>query len=248
MFIVEDNINVFQSSKLAGYQAGKDIEAKIVSLQSQQPFVRVVFAAAPSQDYMLEYLRNSTKIDWSKIVAFNMDEYIGLNPDSSQLFSTFLKERLFNHVPIKEVNLINPSNGVQEELLRFSTLISAAPIDMVCLGIGQNGHLAFNDPPVADFQDPKVIKEVELDYSCKQQQVIDGCFLNIEQVPATAITLTIPTLLAAKYLFCVVVGAHKSLAVEQTLKGELSTSWPSTILRGHSNCRFYFDKQAYSRV
>jgi glucosamine-6-phosphate deaminase len=248
MFIVENNIKVFQTSKLAGYEAGKDIEDKIVELQKEKDDIRIIFAAAPSQDYMLEYLRNSQKIDWSKVVAFNMDEYIGLDPESPALFSSFLNERLFTKVPFKEVNLIDPSQGVEKEIERISSLITADPIDIVCLGIGQNGHLAFNDPPVADFNDPVVVKEVELDYSCKQQQVIDGCFDRIEDVPKTAITLTIPTLLSAKYLFCVVVGTHKSLAVEQTLKGELSTEWPSTILRNHNGCVFYFDQEAYSRV
>ncbi len=248
MFIVEDNIKVFQTSKLAGYEAGKDIENKIVELQKEKEYIRIIFAAAPSQDYMLKYLRNSQKIDWSRVVAFNMDEYIGLDSQSPALFSSFLNERLFTKVPFKEVNLIDPSRGVEEEIERISSLIDVEPIDIVCLGIGQNGHLAFNDPPVADFNDPAVVKEVELDYSCKEQQVIDGCFSRIEDVPKTAITLTIPTLLSAKYLFCVVLGTHKSRAVEQTLKGKLSTEWPSTILRNHHGCIFYFDQDAYSRV
>ena len=188
------------------------------------------------------------KVSFENVITFNMDEYIGLDSQSPALFSSFLNERLFTKVPFKEVNLIDPSRGVEEEIERISSLIDVEPIDIVCLGIGQNGHLAFNDPPVADFNDPAVVKEVELDYSCKEQQVIDGCFSRIEDVPKTAITLTIPTLLSAKYLFCVVLGTHKSRAVEQTLKGKLSTEWPSTILRNHHGCIFYFDQDAYSRV
>lgn len=248
MYIKEEDIKVFETSKLAGYEAGRDVEKKIVELLNNQEIVRIIFAAAPSQDYMLEYLRNSNKIVWSRVIAFNMDEYIGLDDNAIQLFSSFLNDRLFSRLPFKEVNLINPSNGVALEIDRISSLINERPIDIVCLGIGQNGHLAFNDPPVADFNDTSTIKEVELDYSCREQQVIDECFTSIDKVPTKALTLTIPTLMAAKELFCVVVGSHKSLAVKQTLTGEISTDWPSTILRLHDNCSFYFDELAYSCV
>lgn len=248
MYIKEDNINVYKTSKLAGYEAGKNVEQKILELLENQDVVRMIFAAAPSQDYMLEYLRNSDKIDWSRIIAFNMDEYIGLKHNAPESFATFLNERLFNKLNFKEVNLIDPSKGINEEIHRITQLINANPIDIVCLGIGQNGHLAFNDPPVANFEDPYVIKEVTLDYSCREQQVIDACFPSIDKVPTNAMTLTIPTLMSASYLFCVVVGSHKADAVNQTLNGDISIEWPSTILREHKNCSFYFDELAFKKI
>lgn len=149
------------------------------------------------------------------------------------------------HIPQKH---LNPSGTVDEELARVTALIAEKPIDVVCLGIGQNGHIAFNDPPVADFDDQQVIKEVELDQVCRMQQVIDGCFVDINQVPTHALTLTIPTIMKASSLYCVVVGEHKAEAVKHTLSSEITTLWPSTILREHADCQFFFDEAACPQV
>jgi glucosamine-6-phosphate deaminase len=132
------------------------------------------------------------------------------------------------------------------EIDRYSGLINEAPIDIVCLGIGENGHLAFNDPPVADFNDPETVKVVSLDETCRQQQVNDGCFPSIESVPEQAITLTIPTLLSAQYLFCSVPGPTKKEAVRKTLHDPVSEKCPSTILRTHNHCNLYLDPDSFS--
>lgn len=248
MFLGELNISVSASAKDTGENAGRVIESTLIELQRTKAEIRIIFAAAPSQDYMLDYLAKSTEIDWSKIIAFNMDEYIGLERDSKQLFSNYLEGRLFSKVRPKEKHYIDPSSSIDAEITRVSHLISEKPIDIVCLGIGQNGHLAFNDPPVADFDDQYIIKQVELDDSCRQQQVIDKCFDKIQDVPSHALTLTIPTLMKANKLFCVVVGEHKLEAVQHTLSSEISTLWPSTILRQHPDCQFFFDKKAFGEV
>ncbi len=246
MSVLYDNIHVFLTAKEAGQAAGRAVEEHLVLLQKQKEVVRMVFAAAPSQDYLLDYLSRSKKIVWENVEAFNMDEYIGLPAGSPQLFASYLEDRLFSKVKLRAKYTINAGGDIADEVQRITTMIASAPLDLVCLGIGENGHLAFNDPPVADFDDDQVIKEVELDRVCRQQQVNDGCFAALEDVPATALTLTIPTLLQADALFCVVVGAHKRAAVAQAVHGAISTDWPATILRTHANCNYFFDKDSYA--
>lgn len=242
---LNQNINVFPDKETTGIAAGKAVESCIVELQKTQDTVRMIFAAAPSQDSMLGYLTKSHAIDWNRITAFNMDEYIGLKPHSPELFSAYLEKALFSKVNIKDKNTIQSDTEVSQELKRYAALINEAPIDIVCLGIGENGHIAFNDPPVAEFEDPEVIKVVELDEACRWQQVNDGCFETLGKVPQHAITLTIPTLLKGKNLFCVVLGPTKSTAVKNTLLGPVSTACPASILTQHPNCSYFFDEEAY---
>ncbi|QDO95184.1 glucosamine-6-phosphate deaminase [Formosa sediminum] len=242
------NINIYKDKEATGIAAGQAIEDRIVKLQKTQDIVRIIFAAAPSQDSMLNYLTASTLIDWNRITAFNMDEYIGLPPKSNQLFASYLERNLFSKVEIQEKNLIQANTNISEELIRYSKLVQKETIDIVCLGIGENGHIAFNDPPVADFNDSEIIKVVILDDKCRNQQVNDGCFETIDDVPQKAITLTIPTLLNAKYLYCVVLGINKSDAVKNTITGPITTSCPASILRTHAYCNFYFDQEAYSKI
>ncbi len=242
---LEQQLNVFDSRDQLGQKAAKDIEEKIIELLSNKEEIRIIFAAAPSQNEMLQHLVAKQNIDWDRIVAFHMDEYIGLSSSAPQLFANFLSEKLFNLLPFKKVHLINGNNG-QDECQRYNQLLQEVPIDIVCLGIGENGHIAFNDPPVADFDDPLSIKKVKLDDICRQQQVNDGCFKSIEEVPQFAYTLTIPLLMSGQYLFCVVPGSTKKNAVFQTFnQPQITTQWPSTILRTHPNCQFYFDKNSY---
>lgn len=240
-----EDINVLSTGELTGIAAGKSIEACIEKLQEHKETIRIVFAAAPSQDAMLDYLSKSKTIEWSKIVAFNMDEYIGLLPNAPQSFANYLEENLYSKVRLKEKHVINPGSDIKAELKRYSQLINEAPIDIVCLGIGENGHIAFNDPPVADFDDSQIIKAVHLDKPCRMQQVHDGCFDKLEDVPKKALTLTIPILLSGKYLFCVVLGGNKSEAVKNTFAGKISTDCPASILTTHDNCEFFFDQAAF---
>ena len=244
---IHKNINVFPNKIETGIAAGKAIEKCIVKLQSSKNEIRIIFAAAPSQNLMLNYLTASTLIDWGKIIAFNMDEYIGLKPNSSELFSSYLEENLFSKVDVKQKNTINVHNGVSEEIERYKKLLTEEKIDIVCLGIGENGHIAFNDPPVANFNDPEIIKVVQLDLACRTQQVNDGCFDSLLDVPEKAITLTIPALMNADNLFCVVLGSKKSEAVKNTLSGVISTSCPASILTKHPKCKFYFDEKAFQK-
>lgn len=242
------HIHVYETKKQAWEAAGRDVEKCIIQLQENQEEIRMIFAAAPSQTGMLEYLANSTSIRWEKVIAFHMDEYIGLELNASQLFSKYLEEKLFSKVPLKAIHYIQPKGDLSSEIDRYTALLETGPIDIVCLGIGENGHIAFNDPPVADFQDPLKVKVVSLDEVCRIQQVNDGCFESIDQVPMEALTLTIPALMSGKNLFCVVLGEKKSEAVKNTLTGPLETVCPASILTTHPHCEFYFDLAAISKL
>lgn len=224
-----------------GAAAGADIAVCLRRLLEESGTVRIVFAAAPSQDATLAALATAEGIDWRRITAFHMDEYIGLPAHASQRFAAYLDRQLFDRVRPGTVHRIDTTADANAECIRYGRLVVAAPIDVVCLGIGENGHLAFNDPPDADFSDPEPMRVVTLDRVSRQQQVHDGCFATIDDVPLQAVTLTIPTLLGGRHLFCSVPGETKRTAVERTLRGPISPACPASILRTHADCTLYVD-------
>jgi glucosamine-6-phosphate deaminase len=240
-------VHVSNTRDEMGKTAGKAVEEKILKVLKEKEYVRMVFAAAPSQNEFLQYLRNSRSIPWEKVIAFHMDEYIGLHPENTALFSNFLRRNLFDHLNFKKVFLIDGGNNSPDEIARYSSLLEEAPIDIVCMGIGENGHIAFNDPPVADFNDPKTLKRVELDEACRQQQVNDACFPSIDQVPTHAITITVPALLNVSFISCVVPGKNKKDALAKTLYGPIETQCPASILRIHGDCHLFTDQDAFTQ-
>ncbi len=243
------DVQVYSDRASMGKAAGSDIAAKIVELLGKKDELNIIFAAAPSQNETLAELISHEEIDWSRINAFHMDEYIGLPLDAPQRFGNFLKEAIFGKVPFKSVNYIDSSSSVEAECERYTELLKAHKIDIVVLGIGENGHIAFNDPPVADFNDPKVIKPVELDEICRNQQVNDGCFAKIDDVPHTALTLTIPTLFNADCLFCSVPAKTKAEAVYHTVTDkEISEKCPATVMRRHKSAILYCDADSGAKL
>jgi glucosamine-6-phosphate deaminase len=156
----------------------------------------------------------------------------------------WLRGAVLDRLPFRAVHLIEPDEDAEHAAAEYAALLAEAPIDLVCLGIGQNGHLAFNDPPVADFADPLSVKVVDLDDACRQQQVDDQCFPTFEDVPERAVTVTVPRLLAADRLFCVVPGAAKRTAVERALTAPISTAHPATALRTHPDVTLYLDRES----
>jgi glucosamine-6-phosphate deaminase len=237
-------IKIFNDGRALGKASAMDTAEKIKHLLNEKSEIRMVFAAAPSQNEFLDELIQIKGIKWNRITAFHMDEYIGLEENAGQLFTKYLKDRIFNKVDFKEVNLIEPENNPEEEVKRYETLLKEKPIDIVCMGIGENGHIAFNDPPVADFDDTHLVKIVELDETCRKQQVNDGCFSLMEDVPKRAITLTVPALMAGNYLSIVVPGIRKANAVYNALYNEISTECPASIVRRHGNATMYLDKDS----
>jgi glucosamine-6-phosphate deaminase len=234
-------VNVSDTRLAMGQEAAEWVSLKINELLQTKERVNMIFAAAPSQNEFLAALLTKN-IDWTRINAFHMDEYIGLDADAPQGFGNFLRDRLFGNVPFAMVQYLN-GNAVAPELEceRYTSLLESYPTDICCMGIGENTHLAFNDPHVADFNDPKMVKVVELDMECRQQQVNDGCFSELDDVPHNALTLTIPALFKASYVFCMVPGEKKAPAILYTLSEVISEKYPSTILRNHPNAMLFID-------
>ena len=240
-------VNVYESRTEMGEAAAADIKACILSLLQTKETINMIFAAAPSQNEVLYALATDTEIPWNRVNAFHMDEYIGLSADAPQGFGNFLKEHIFGLADFKSVSYINVSaSDAEAECERYAALLAKHPTDIVVMGIGENGHIAFNDPPVADFKDPKAVKPVELDEVCRNQQVNDGCFARLEDVPKTAITLTVPTLFAGDHLFCIVPARTKARAVKATLCDEINEKCPATVLRRHKSAILYLDGDSSS--
>ncbi|WP_282940822.1 glucosamine-6-phosphate deaminase [Paenibacillus sp. RC67] len=238
-------VEVYRNRRELGEAAAAAAAEAIRARLRSQANIRIVFAAAPSQNEFLDRLCEEPDIDWSRVTAFHMDEYIGLAPDAPERFSHYLDQRFFDKISLGQVHYIDGSNDVEEECARYTDLLREVPLDLVCLGIGENGHIAFNDPPVADFEDPHTIKCVELDEACRQQQVNDGCFPDLASVPTHALTLTISALFAGAQLFCMVPGPTKRAAVQATLTAPVSTACPASILRRHPSCVLYVDSDSY---
>lgn len=225
-----------------GAAAAEEGAALLRKLLSEKDSVRVIFAAAPSQNEFLDALCSAPGIDWGRVTAFHMDEYIGLHPDAPQGFGNFLRAHIFDRLPFGTIHFLN--GGAVDpaaECARYGTLLREAPIDIVFLGIGENGHIAFNDPPVADFADLETVKIVPLDEICRNQQVHDGCFAALEQVPTHAMTLTVPALAGAAHHFCIVPAPTKAEAVRACIRGEITTACPAAILRTCPDAALYLD-------
>ena len=246
----KDNLSVkiFENRDLMGAAAAKDVARCIRALLSEKPEINMIFAAAPSQNDMLAHLCEEEGIDWGRINAFHMDEYIGLDPKAPQCFSNFLKAHIFDLKPFGSVNLINAGADKDDEIARYSALLKSHPIDIVCMGIGENGHIAFNDPPVADFNDKALIKKVELDDVCRMQQVHDGCFPDFDSVPKYALSLTVPVFMSAKTLICTVPAPTKAEAVYRTLNWEISEACPATVMRRHPDATMFLDVDSAAKI
>ena len=239
----------FETRAEMGEFAAKEAAQEINRQIAEKGTINMIFAAAPSQNDFLASLIKDETIDWSKINAFHMDEYIGLPADAPQGFGNFLRNAIFGKVPFKSVNYIDcTAVDPEAECERYSKLLIENKCDVIIMGIGENGHIAFNDPHVADFNDKKVVKVVSLDETCRMQQVNDGCFATIDDVPKYALTLTIPTLVAAESVFCIVPVKTKANAVKNTVLGEIGEACPATILRKHNNATLYLDADSASLI
>ena len=241
------SVNVYDTRKSMGAAAASDVAACIKAELAAKQEIYMIFAAAPSQNDVLKSLSEDKDIDWSRINAYHMDEYIGLDKTAPQGFGNFLREHIFGLVPLKSVNYIDCSaKDPDAEAERYAKLLADNPTDVVIMGIGENGHIAFNDPPVADFNDKVLVKPLKLDEICRNQQVNDGCFKKIDDVPTHALSLTVPALVKAPYLFCIVPAPTKAWAVKETLTGTIDEHCPASILRTHDSANLYLDKDSAS--
>ena len=228
-----------EMGKACAVEAGKVLR----QLMAKQDEVSIIFASAPSQLEMLASLRAEAGIDWRRVNAFHMDEYVGLPADAPQSFGHYLRTRFFTKLPFRQVFYMDGNApDLARECERYAALLRTHPVDISFLGIGENGHLAFNDPYMADFNDPLLVRVNEkLDAVCRQQQVTDGWFKGLADVPSQAITITLPALMAAPYAYAVVPGPTKQKIVKQCLEGPVGVECPSTILRQHAAAQLYLD-------
>ena len=213
---------------------------------------RVIFAAAASQAEFLDCLAAEKDIDWSHVVAFQLDEYVGLPLGDERSFGEWLQRRIWSKVRPGRIEKLDgraaEANGPDDECARYGRLLADGGIDLALIGVGENGHLAFNDPHVADFADPLAVKPVEIDNTSRRQQVRDGAFPAFDSVPRLAMTVTMSTILASRAISVVVPGEQKAQAVARMLEGPIGTACPASGLRVHPDARMFVDQAAFSGV
>lgn len=209
----------------------------------------VMFASGNSQRDFLAVLTADRTVAWSRVTGFHMDEYLGIDAMHPASFRRYMRDRIVDVAHPAEFHEIRgDAPDASAECERYAELLQSDPLDLCCLGIGENGHLAFNDPPVADFDDPVDVKVVALDETCRRQQVGEGHFTDLDAVPARAITVTIPALLRAREVFAIVPEARKAQPVRNALSGPVSTACPASILRTRPNVTLYLDADSSALV
>jgi len=238
------NIRVAQNP----YELGKDAGAAAAGIIREAIAVNgsanIILATGTSQFETLRQLTVENNIDWSKVVMFHLDEYIGLPITHPASFRKYLQDRFLSKVPpLKDVWLINGETDPKEECARLGDLITRHPIDIALIGIGENGHLAFNDPP-ADFETEQPYLVVELDEACRRQQLGEGWFKAAEEVPRYAISMSVKQILRSKYIICSVPDSRKATAIKNCLERPVSNLYPASILQLHSNCTCYLDQSS----
>ena len=236
-------VRVFPTPDQLAQAAAAEVSRILAAALSKQRFAAVILATGNSQIRFLELLAGTGGIDWSRVTLFHMDEYLGLSASHPASFRRYMRERVETRFKPRAFHYLDGDCAQPIlECERYERLLRAQPIDLCCLGIGENGHLAFNDPPVADFKEKRWVKIVKLDDACKRQQVGEGHFSSLASVPAYAITLTIPALLSAKRLLCLVPESRKAIAVRNTLLGPISVTCPASILRRQPHATLLLDK------
>ena len=239
------NVYVYDSRPSMGAAAAIVVATEIRRLIESNGKAVGIFASAPSQNEFLAALVEAPNVDWSQVVGFHLDEYLGMDDRAPQSFRRFLVDRLISKVPFGEFyGLGGDAEDGAAETRRYAELLAANPPDFAVLGIGENGHLAFIDPPFCDFNDPEAVKVVELDEVCRAQQVNDGAFAKIDDVPRQALSLTIPTVMARPKLFAIVPGPAKRNAIKSAIEGPVETSCPASILRRHANAHLFIDRES----
>jgi glucosamine-6-phosphate deaminase len=241
---------IYSDRETLGIEAAQFAAGVIADACAQYGEARIILACAPSQNEFLAALaapaRGGAEIDWSKVTVFHMDEYVGFTAGVDESFRHYLRTHFLDLLPAQPAfhPILGESPVLHAECTRYARLLGEKPIDLACLGIGENGHVAFNDPPVADFRDAQMIKVVELDDACRQQQINDGCFARLDLVPTHALTLTIPALFGARHVSAVVPGPRKARAVRDALLGPVTTGCPASILRTHSRAVLHLDRDS----
>ena len=243
-------VTLYETNEAMGKAAALEAAEIIQAAIEEKGAANIIIATGNSQLTFLETLREMEDIDWSKVTIFHMDEYIDLPDGHPASFPTFLHHHLLDHIP--EPAAFYPvqarAGRIEADCAEYADLLRSHPADLCAMGIGENGHIAFNDPPFAEFNDPVWVKVVRLDEMSRKQQVGEGHFGGLDEVPTHAITLTIPALLAADRVLCIVPESRKADAVYQALNGPITESCPASILRENSHVRLYLDADAAAKA
>ncbi|MBL7111578.1 MAG: glucosamine-6-phosphate deaminase [Bacteroidales bacterium] len=241
-------VRIYDSGEEIGDAAAGFTAQQLNKALQERNSANLILATGTSQFSFLEALKQKD-IDWGRITVFHLDDYMGIPDSHPASFRKYLKERILDIVCPKNVNLIHgDAANLEEEIDRYEELLRNHPVDIACIGIGENGHIAFNDPPVADFNDPRLVKVVQLDEACRKQQLGEGWFPTFAEVPEEAVTLTIPAIMNCKAISCVVLDKRKSRAIHDTLNGPVSTTCPASILRNHPNAVLFLDQGSASEI
>jgi glucosamine-6-phosphate deaminase len=240
---------IYDAKITLGEAAAGHVAGCIQAAIRERGQARVIFATGASQYEFLAALVHKTDVlDWSRVTAFHLDEYLGLPEDHPASFRRYLRERLFDRLPFGAVHLLDgTAPDPQAEADRYSALLAEGPVDLACIGIGENGHLAFNDPP-ADLETSALVHVVTLDEACRQQQVGEGHFATFADVPTQALSLSIPAILKAKKISCVVPDQRKAAAVQCALEGPVTPDCPASALQRHGHTLLYLDRASASSL
>jgi glucosamine-6-phosphate deaminase len=240
------NISIQKDPESLGIEAAKKAAILIREAIQSNGIANIILATGSSQFETLNQLIEEKDIEWNKVTMFHLDEYIGLPLSHKASFRKYLKERFLDKVPpLKAVHLINGETDPQQECERLGALIRKSPIDVALVGIGENGHLAFNDPP-ADFETEQPYIIADLDRECRQQQVNEDWFESVEDVPKQAISMSVKQIMLSKHIICSVPGARKAKAVKDCLEQDVSNLYPASILQNHSHCYLFLDEPSAS--
>lgn len=239
-------VRIFATRGELGQAAAADAALLIRQAIAERGSSRIMVATGNSQLDVTKHLVRQPGIDWSVVDVFHMDEYVGVDANHPAGFRRWIRERVEEKVHPRSVHYINGETDVDAEIARYTAMLSEGPLDVAFVGIGENGHIAFNDPPVADFNDPQMLKRVRLDAACRQQQVNEGHFPDISSVPEEAISVTCSGLLRARAWISCVPEARKAAAVKAALEGPITTGCPGSIARTHENVTIYLDTDSAS--
>ncbi len=240
-------VRTYADQATLGMAAASDASALLKSVIRERGGANILVATGNSQIAFLAALTRDRSVDWPKITLFHLDEYLGLTADHPASFRRFIREHLADRVALKAAHyLTGEAPDAEAECRRYADLLQRHPIDVCFCGIGENGHLAFNDPPFADFNDPLLVKVVRLDEASRRQQVGEGHFPTLADVPTHALTVTIPAILRARHILCIAPERRKAKAVRAALRGAVSTSCPASILRRQPHAVLYLDRDSAS--
>lgn len=242
------DVAIYETPIAMGKAAADFVQKKLSEAIAEKGSAHLILATGASQFKFLEALKERD-IDWNKITVFHLDEYKDISDTHPASFRKYLRDRILDDVKPKKIHFLNgDATDVEAEMNQYSEALKNHPIDIACIGIGENGHIAFNDPPVADFYDPKLVKLVTLDEACRNQQLGEGWFPTFDDVPKQALTLTITAILNCKSISCVVPDKRKAEAVYNTLYHDISTDCPATILRQHEETKLFLDSASASKL